>query len=98
MARARGLRTPPQQRRLSAFLLTASADSALAAAEPSSPRAASSTVGEAGPNEGMVDQGGPGRGAKRLADQIDPEATQIQDEEDAFQEALRYRRGDGDVA
>jgi hypothetical protein len=46
----------------------------------------------------MHDQNGPERGAKRFAptDTSAPqEATENQDREDEFQEAARYRRGDG---
>ena len=45
--------------------------------------------------EAMADPDGPERGAKRPAEPSDPDATRNQDEEDEFQEAARYRRGDG---
>ncbi len=46
----------------------------------------------------MHDQNGPERGAKRSApadSSAAQEATENQDREDEFQEAARYRRGDG---
>jgi hypothetical protein len=43
----------------------------------------------------MADEDGPERGYKRPAEPTHSEATQNQDEEDEFQEAARYRRGDG---
>ncbi len=46
-------------------------------------------------HEAMADPDGPERGAKRPVEREDAEATQNQAEEDEFQEATRYRRGDG---
>jgi hypothetical protein len=61
--------------------------------QPSPSRGNASEAAEA--NSAMEDEDGPERGSKRPATSSPPEATQNQDEEDEFQEAARYRRGDG---
>jgi hypothetical protein len=64
-----------------------------ATAAPSSSTPPESTVPQDQPNE-MADANGPERGAKRPASDANANAAQAV-EEDEFQEAARYRRGDG---